>query len=339
MLTKFLHNYYIISDTEMVIVNNMGQEGYGETWVRTPRQDASERQRLGLQNTEGQAKWGVGHKEYLQKLKSEYMGGNFRPKRIAELGVGPDATLVLNTLEVFGDSLEDGGLVIFELIPDRLKGAKKTLASKLTPDQFKKLAFVQGNAAETLDTQGKFDLINAQLIFQHLLPEQRRQILQKGSQQLNKDGLFVISDLAFNDWQVRLPEDSGRISNKIYKRTLRRGREFISNFRQKIYRDFGKNDFDGKDAIKEMVATESTLDDGKSPLIALDMFDTETHVRDMRRGQPEIEFMGRMLKQTTEKDEVLHKDANWYMRKLRRHIWGRVQYDYPTMVRVTFQRT
>lgn len=317
----------------------MGQEGYGETWVRTPQQDASEQQRLGLQNTEGQAKWGVGHKEYLQKLKSEYMGGNFRPKRIAELGVGPDATLVLNTLEVFGDSLEDGGLVIFELIPDRLKGAKETLASKLTPDQFKKLAFVQGNAAETLDTQGTFDLINAQLIFQHLLPEQRRQILQKGSQQLNKDGLFVISDLAFNDWQVRLPEDSGRIINKIYKHTLRRGREFISNFRQKIYRDFGKNDFADRDAIKEMVLTESRSGEEESPLIPLNIFDTETHVRDMRRGQPEIEFMRRMLDQATAHDKTLQNDANWYMRRLQRHTWGRVEYDYPTMVRVTFQRT
>lgn len=317
----------------------MGQEGYGETWVRTPQQDASEQQRLGLQNTEGQAKWGSGHKEYLQKLRSEYMDGNFRPKRIAELGVGPDATLVLNTLEVFGASLEDGGLVIFELNPQRLNGARETLSKKLTPDQFAKLSFVEGNAAENLNQHGEFDLINAQLIFQHLPSEQRQQILQKSAQQLNKNGLLVISDLAFNDWRVGLPEESGSLSSAFHSRTVRRGQDFIHNFREHVYGRYGKRDFADKNEIKAMVLDETATYEEQAPFVSLDRFDTETHVKDMRRGQPEIGFMRRMLQQTTGHDKALRKDANWYMRKLRHHTWGRVQYDYPTMVRVTFQRT
>lgn len=242
---------------------------------------------------EGQnaADWGKGQREYLLKLKAS----GLKPKRMAELGVAPDATLVLNALEVFGDSLDE--LVVFELDQERLDGARRTIEERLKDKKelAAKVSYVQGDAGQTLSTYGEesgnaFDFIHGQLILEHLLPEERRTVLQRAAHALGSEGIFTVADVAFGDWYNRAnPSD-----NKDGQTIAAQDNAAIRVIRRR-WSAVGKTDFETPKALAEVVTRDSRRTDDSPILELLPGLSTISMVDDFQPGSPEMSFMLGML--------------------------------------------
>lgn len=316
------------------------QSGY-KTWTKGEGGEITDRERIVSQNTsEGRARWGLGHKAYLEEVRGYLLSlGVPLPTRYAELGVGPDATLVANTLDVFGDSLEDGGLVVFELDAERLQGAENTLRERFSdrPDLLQKLKFVAGDAGQTLPTEGSFDVVHAQLLYQHLLPQERHAILQASADSLTEDGLMIVSDLAFDDWTAR--STSRRLSprRRHSEEMAERSRDTIQRLRYTGYRALGKKDFADSAEVEAMII-EETAPEGRAPVLEIiPELRREWRVSDIKPGEDEVGFMAQIAPRLTNGDEDLALRAANYVKALLRGGFG-VAFDYPTMVRTAARR-
>lgn len=300
------------------------------------------------QRIEGQnsADWGRGQKEYLQLLKAH----GFQPKRMAELGVAPDATLVLNALEVFGDSLEE--LVVFELDEGRLAGAQQTIQKALADDgRFKgrerlpKIRYVQGDAGLNLQEEAesaKFDFIHSQLLLEHLLPQERRRLLQSVAGSLETDGYYAVADVAFGDWYTRANPPTPE--NTLGQQIAARDNAAIQTLRTR-WSAVGKADFGTPKILADVVCNDAKRpEDDASPFELLPHFSRITMVDDFREGSPEMSFMQGML-------ERLHKDPqnprpeDTAIEEALRLYSGDLLYSlnyvshvYPSLVRQTFKR-
>lgn len=161
-------------------------------------EDARQRHQNNYPGDYPQENWGRGHLRFHKQLKDQR---KLAPKKVATLGVGVDAVLVQNLLEVYR------GVEVFavEIEPSRLEGAKETLLSaRPKEDLARRVHFCPGDAAEVLPTLPKMDLIDTQLLLIHLPkdPPILQGVLGSIADNLAPDGLATVSDLAIREWNV-----------------------------------------------------------------------------------------------------------------------------------------
>lgn len=319
--------------------------GAGYTsWIGNQQGNRSDAERISNQNTSlGRARWGVGQREFIHKLQERYQpeGDKFQPKTWFEVGVGPGAELAINALEEFGDGLEERGLVLVEIDAERLYAAKATLQEyfKDRPDLLKKIDFdvAAGDAAAVLKSHAKkADVIHAQLLFQHLLPHERKNILQACVENIHENGLLIVADVAFDDWTAR-PSRRG-IEGVVQLRDVHRERKFIRTFRRNVYRRHGKKDFANAADIEDMIQQESQHA-GESVFEVLPELGEVIRVQDVRlpEDRDEIAYLSNIVGLASRGRRQLEKRADWFNERLVDPERPE-DIDYPSLARVVARR-
>ena len=138
------------------------------------------------------------------------------PKKIATVGVGKDASLVENLATLFPNAV----ITIVEQNPSKISGARQTLET----DGFslEHLSFVQGDGMAIFSQQpGAFDLIDVQLLIQHLskqppaIWDETRQgvyptlekMIATFETALAPGGHLVVSDMTILEWNHQVPPE------------------------------------------------------------------------------------------------------------------------------------
>lgn len=292
---------------------------------------------LSQNNSEGRARWGIGQKEYILKLKNTM---DFHPRKMAELGVGPDATLVLNALDIFGDSLNE--FVIFELDEGRLRAAKQTIEAALQNDErfrgkhMPALRYVQGDAGKTIQGEGNFDFIHAQLLFEHLFPKERKDLLKGVRKALNTGGLFTIADVLFDSWTVDERQDLQEEQRAKATRIARRDNRMIQILREEEWKNLKKKDFADISDIVDMVANEGGTNKKSSLTYLPDMAEV-VHVPSFRKEEDEWSLMQAMIGRLRRSLRV-QRAVTLYSGDLTKNI-AMISPNYPDLARVTFRKT
>jgi hypothetical protein len=108
------------------------------------------------------AGWGEGNRVFHESLVQD----GFSPRRIAEIGVNDDATLVENIARAYQDVEE---IYVIEIDPVKLAGAQKTLEKEMPEEAVRgRIQWIAGDAVVELPKLPLMDLIDEQLLLIHL---------------------------------------------------------------------------------------------------------------------------------------------------------------------------
>lgn len=234
------------SQSHTVFVND--SKGYDWTG---PLED----RRLEFQNNHPDIGWGQAHRDVHVTLRES----GFNPSRIATIGVGKDATLVENLADIYDDS----HIVVIEQDASKVEGAHTRIVNE-RPDLVSRVEFIQADAVSELKLHpGEFDMIDAQLLLQHMSKQgppgtpTLGGLLEATTDALASGGRMTVADLEFDGWQIHPQE--GQEDNEEVQRKIAESRRYIGMAKQLGWEARSATPFKNAEHIQETVEQMSGL--------------------------------------------------------------------------------